>query len=218
MIQIAELIEAEKHFLAIANATNDMIHLNDTEGRIIYANHATEKILGYPINDLINSPAFDIIHPDDQDIIKKDMIGVISNSPDGHLPSREIRLRKKDGCYVDVEVRGFVVELAEKRYIGAIIRNISARKRTEKELDSYRKNLEKMVEERTKKLKKALDEVRTLKGIFPICSFCKKIRDDKGFWKQVEVYIKDHSEADFSHSVCPECMQKHYPGFFTNKE
>ena len=75
-----------------------------------------------------------------------------------------------------------------------------------------------MVEERTKKLKKALDEVQTLKGIFPICSFCKKIRDDKGFWKQVEVYIKDHSEADFSHSVCPECMQTHYPGFFHNEE
>ena len=110
-----ELIEAEKHFLAIANATNDMIHLNDIEGRIIYANQATETILCYPLNDLINCPAFDIFHPDDHDIIKKDMVGIFSNSPDEHLPSREIRLRKKDGCYVEAKVRGFVVKLADKK-------------------------------------------------------------------------------------------------------
>ena len=62
-------------------------------------------------------------------------------------------------------------------------------------------------------LRKALDHIRTLQGILPICSFCKKIRDDQGYWRQVEVYIRDHSDADFSHGICPDCMNRHYPDF-----
>ena len=60
-------------------------------------------------------------------------------------------------------------------------------------------------------LEKALSEVRTLKGIVPICSFCKKVRNDKGYWDQVEVYVRNHTEADFSHSICPDCLAQHYP-------
>jgi len=50
-----------------------------------------------------------------------------------------------------------------------------------------------------------------LRGIIPLCSFCKKIRDDKGYWEQVDIYLQKHSEADISHSLCPECVKKHYP-------
>lgn len=57
----------------------------------------------------------------------------------------------------------------------------------------------------------AMDEVKTLQGIVPICASCKKIRDDNGFWQQVEVYVSDHSDAKFSHGICPECFEKHYP-------
>ncbi|MBN1849725.1 MAG: hypothetical protein JW932_14205 [Deltaproteobacteria bacterium] len=63
-------------------------------------------------------------------------------------------------------------------------------------------------------LQKALREVRVLRGILPICSFCKKIRDDDGYWRQVEVYVKEHSDADFSHSICPDCMKKNYPNIY----
>ena len=59
-------------------------------------------------------------------------------------------------------------------------------------------------------LKKALDEVKTLQGILPICSHCKQIRDDKGYWNKIETYIGEHSEAEFSHSMCPECSDKLY--------
>lgn len=62
-------------------------------------------------------------------------------------------------------------------------------------------------------LEKALSEVKTLRGIVPICSYCKKIRNDKGFWDQVEVYVRDHTEADFSHSICPVCMKIHFPDY-----
>lgn len=63
-------------------------------------------------------------------------------------------------------------------------------------------------------LQKALREVRVLRGILPICSFCKNIRDDDGYWSRVEVYVKEHSDADFSHSICPDCMKKHYPDLY----
>ena len=67
--------------------------------------------------------------------------------------------------------------------------------------------------ERMRDLQKALDDVRTLRGIIPICANCKRIRDDEGCWHQVEVYVRDHSEAQFSHGVCPACMKKLYPEF-----
>lgn len=62
-----------------------------------------------------------------------------------------------------------------------------------------------------KDLEEATKEIKTLKGILPICSSCKNIRDDKGYWRQIESYIEKHSEADFSHSICPECAKKLYP-------
>lgn len=61
------------------------------------------------------------------------------------------------------------------------------------------------------KLRKALHEVKTLSGLLPICSSCKKIRDDTGYWQQIERYISLRSDADFSHSLCPECAEKLYP-------
>ncbi|MHB8070235.1 MAG: Tll0287-like domain-containing protein [Desulfobaccales bacterium] len=75
-------------------------------------------------------------------------------------------------------------------------------------------------EEREKllgELQEAMAQVKVLSGILPICANCKKIRDDQGYWKQVETYIRDHSEADFSHSICPECAKILYPDLLNNK-
>lgn len=60
-------------------------------------------------------------------------------------------------------------------------------------------------------LRNALAQVKKLSGFLPICASCKKIRDDKGYWQQIEAYIRDHSEAEFSHSICPDCVKKLYP-------
>lgn len=65
---------------------------------------------------------------------------------------------------------------------------------------------------RLHELRQALEQVRTLQGILPICMHCKKIRDDAGYWEQVEAYVSRHSDARFSHGICPECLGKHYPG------
>ena len=61
---------------------------------------------------------------------------------------------------------------------------------------------------KTKELQKALDEIEVLKGIIPICAYCKKIRDDEGSWNQLESYVRSHSAAEFSHGICPNCYQE----------
>ena len=74
-----------------------------------------------------------------------------------------------------------------------------------------RGELEKAQQKTILELQKAMNEIKTLEGILPICSFCKKIRDDKGYWEQVEAYFHKCSKAEFSHSICPDCMKKYYP-------
>lgn len=72
-------------------------------------------------------------------------------------------------------------------------------------------------EELVEELQKALSEVKTLSGLFPICSYCKKIRDDKGYWNKLEQYLHQHSGADFTHSICPDCAKRHYGEFYTSE-
>ena len=64
-----------------------------------------------------------------------------------------------------------------------------------------------------RRVEEAIKEVKTLHGLLPICASCKKIRDDEGYWQQVDVYVRDHTEAEFSHSICPDCIKKLYPDF-----
>jgi hypothetical protein len=74
-----------------------------------------------------------------------------------------------------------------------------------------RKQIEREREKLIKQLQKSLAEIKTLSGLLPICASCKKIRDDKGYWNQIESYITDHSEAKFSHGICQGCAKKLYP-------
>ncbi len=111
--------------------------------------------------------------------------------------------------------------------------DITKQKVAEDKLDEYRLHLENLVEQRTtelsesneklhqeairrkntiRELQQALGEVKTLQGILPICAQCKKIRDDKGYWQQVEKYIQDRSNAEFSHGLCKDCLDELYGG------
>ena len=131
------------------------------------------------------------------------------------------------------------IEVQGKALFFSIVHDITERKQAEEALQNYREHLEELVRERTTnlevkneqlmaeiaqrkeaesareklilELQNALLKIRMLSGLLPICSSCKKIRDDGGYWEQIEVYIKDHSEADFSHSICPECADRLYP-------
>lgn len=81
-------------------------------------------------------------------------------------------------------------------------------------LEQYR--LRRQLADTVLELRNALAQVKTLRGIIPICAHCKKIRNDKGFWDQVEAYVAAHSEAAFSHGICPQCAVKHYPEYCRN--
>jgi len=81
-----------------------------------------------------------------------------------------------------------------------VLRDITEKKKAEAER-------EKLIHD----LQEALNQVKTLSGLLPICAHCKKIRDDQGYWREVEIYIEKHSDVGFSHGICPECLEKHYP-------
>ena len=139
------------------------------------------------------------------------------------LPAKSIILNRPQSFYERYKLRIWVAVLFlifQTFAIFALTQNILKRKKAEASLQKARDDLEQRVIERTTELsesnaelQKALDEVKTLRGIIPICSNCKKIRDDQGFWKQIELYIMAHSEAEFSHGICQECAKKLYPEF-----
>ena len=97
----------------------------------------------------------------------------------------------------ELEEKARLLDLANAQ----LLTELAERRRTEEEMRM--KNTE---------LAKAMDSVKSLSGLLPICSGCKKIRDDKGYWSQVESYISKHSEATFSHGLCPGCIEKYFPG------
>ncbi|MCK4653239.1 MAG: response regulator [Candidatus Cloacimonetes bacterium] len=109
--------------------------------------------------------------------------------------------KHKDGTLVPVSISAASI-LVNGKSVGSFViyKDISKQKKAEDER-------EKVIID----LQKALDEVKALSGLIPICSHCKKIRDDSGYWEQVEYYISKRSGVDFSHSICPECMKKYYP-------
>lgn len=69
------------------------------------------------------------------------------------------------------------------------------------------------LETKNAELQKLLEEVKTLRGILPVCSYCKKVRNDKGYWEKVDVYISDHTLAEISHGICPDCLEEHLSDF-----
>ncbi len=134
---------------------------------------------------------------------------------EGDLDSK-IRIQRTDEFGILAETFNSMVANLKKAYIEIKLSN--------DELSEFKNNLEILVEDRTKELRKsnielniALSEVSTLKGLLPICSSCKKIRDDNGYWNQIETYISSRSHAEFTHSICPGCAKKLYPDMYNKK-
>jgi PleD family two-component response regulator len=118
---------------------------------------------------------------------------------------------------VESKVKGFaaggvdyVTKPVESGELLARLMTHLALRRLQKSLEA--KNAE--LQAKNEQLQQALGQVKTLSGLLPICANCKKIRDDQGYWQDVAVYIRDHSEADFTHGICPDCMGKLYPDFY----
>ena len=114
----------------------------------------------------------------------------------------------KDGNPKNVEVHAYPIFDSEGNVSQMIESSLDITERKQAEEER-----EKVIEE----LQDALAKVKTLSGLLPICSSCKKIRDDNGYWNQIEAYIRDRSEAEFSHSICPECRKKLYPELYERR-
>lgn len=96
-------------------------------------------------------------------------------------------------------LRSFRNYMALENYSKRLKEEVTMRKQAEKEKETVIENLN-----------KAIRNIRTLSGLLPICSHCKKIKDEKGKWHKLELYLYEHSEADFSHGICPECAEELY--------
>jgi PAS domain S-box-containing protein len=115
----------------------------------------------------------------------------------------EYRLRRSDGTYRWIFDRGVPFNDADGQFAGYIGSCIDVTDRVEAQAA----------------LRKAQDaELKMLRGLLPICANCKNIRDDKGYWRTVESYVKEHSEAEFTHGICPQCVKTLYPGLLEGKK
>jgi PAS domain S-box-containing protein len=182
--------------------TRDFIFRHDPVGVITYVSPAVERITGYPPEEwLVHYTRHYTDNPVNEygRHITDEMLE--SGAPGPHYI---VEVKHKDGgtVWLEVSKQPYFVNGRVAGIIGAA-RDITKRIGLEKER-------EKLISE----LREALAGIRTLKGLLPICSSCKKVRDDKGYWNQIEAYVSEHSEAEFTHGICPECAQKLYPGYY----
>lgn len=127
--ELSDVYEKNAFFRLLSEYSNDMIHLNDPTGKILYVNPVTDDLLGYGQDEIVNKSASNFTHPEDREKIREDMGQVVQGKK---VPPREIRLLKNNGQYLDVEVKGFVINTeGDGKYIGAVLRDISGRKHNE---------------------------------------------------------------------------------------
>ena len=188
---------------------SDMMVIMDSLGYVVSTNGAVTRSLGYAEADLLKRPIHAILRDEDSDVIFKTILSgnpvrmddksdVIST---GHFDSMLIA---KDGRTIPVGIVVSRLMEGNGRLAGYVIiaRDMTDWKRAEEEKNTL-----------ITKLQYALANIKTLNGLIPICSSCKKIRNDKGFWQMVEEYISEHSEADFSHGICEDCLKRLYPEY-----
>ncbi len=187
---------AVQFLAAIVESTEDAIYGKDLNGAIISWNKAAERIFGYTAEEIAGH-SVSILYPVDR---RDELVDIMERIKLGQRVGlyETVRLRK-DGHFIPVSVTVSPVKDTHGKVVGgsAISRDITLRKNDEAERF-------KLIEELTESLK----QVKTLSGLLPICSSCKRIRDDRGYWQQVETYIADHTHADFTHGICPDCLEK----------
>jgi len=183
------------------NSTVGGLIITDTNGFIRFANPSFCKMFDYSPTNIIDKNAAELFYTKEVRTFS-DVISIIDISKDD---TEEFVVKSKDGTTFTVEVSASNVTSVKGELVGRVASFVNITKRKEVEADR-----EKLIQ----KLQDALDKIKVLRGIIPICASCKKIRDDKGYWNQLESYIREHSEAEFSHGICPDCAQKLYPEFY----
>ena len=178
-----------RRLAVVLKDSNDAITVHDLHGNIIAWNRGAEKMYGYTEAEALKMNIAQIVPLDK----KKETANYLEQIASGEImESFETQRISKDGKILYV----WLVLTCLKDDSGAI--------------DSIA-TTERDITEKKNELRRKEDKVKTLKGLLPICSSCKQIRDDKGYWHQIDFYIRDHSEAEFTHGICPECSEVLYP-------
>jgi PAS domain S-box-containing protein len=185
---IAMATEAGDRFFEIAI---DMLCFLDFNGYFKRLNPAWERCLGFTREELMSRPFIEFVHPDDRQRTLNQNAEVRAG---GRALGFENRYLCKDGSYRWLHWNA--APDTGNKVIYSVARDITERKRLTAER-----------EELLSELQAALTEVKSLQEILPICSYCRKIRDDENYWHTVEGYLSEHTGTRFSHSICPSCME-----------
>ena len=197
---VLSLHGSEQKYRDLFENANDAIFILDSDFNYKDVNKKAVELFGFSREEFLKLNVKDLIPQEQHPVSEKEFDKLRQK---GAYEKFVGKSQTKDGNWLDIEVNSSAI-FKNGKIIGSrdIVRNITERKKAEQEKEALIADLQ-----------KALDEITTLKGILPFCSFCKKVRDDKGYWEQVDIYISNHSEANFSHSICPACAKKHYPEF-----
>jgi PAS domain S-box-containing protein len=168
----------------------DMLCFLDFDGYFKSLNPAWERTLGFTVEELMSKPFIEFVHPDDRERTLNQNRDVRGG---GQALMFENRYLCKDGSYR--WFRWNAAPDAARRVIYSVARDVTAEKQAAEEREQL-----------VRELQAALAEVRSLREILPICSYCRKIRDDENYWLTVEHYFAEHTAVRFSHSICPSCM------------
>jgi sigma-B regulation protein RsbU (phosphoserine phosphatase) len=198
-----------------------VLYVEDEE----YTREAVHQLLQRHVRELVvarnGAEGLALFRESDPDLVLTDILMPVM---DGLKMVKEIRSCCKDvpiivtTAYSETSYMMDAIDLGVDQYVMKPVVSEKLFSALEKcaELIGSRKSEKRHQEERERlieKLQVALAKVKLLSGLLPICASCKKIRDDKGYWNQIESYIIEHSEAEFSHGICPECAKKLYPGY-----
>lgn len=194
--EVEELLRDEiARWRLMIEQSRDGIVVLDGNGAVVESNKKYSDMLGYSMNEMLR------LHVWDWDTnFSRDQLVEMIRTVDASGDHFETQQKRKDGTSIFVEVSTNGIIYHGQKLILCICRDITQRKKNEEEREGL-----------IRELQKALAEVKDLRSILPICSFCKKIRDDQGYWEQVESYLSKHSHVELSHGICPECMKKYYP-------
>ena len=180
----------------------DMLCMLDFNGYFKRLNPAWERTLGYTREELMSRPFIEFVHPDDRERTLKQNAQVRSG---GQALGFENRYLCKDGSFR--WFRWNAAPSSGERVIYSVARDITDAKRAEEEREQL-----------LHELKAAVAEVKTLQAILPICSYCRRVRDDQNYWDTVESYVSRHTSTLFSHSICPSCMKTHVEPQFQDSD
>lgn len=198
-----ELKRSEERFRRLTEGSPYSISILQNN-RIVFINTSGARMIGADDpSQLIGLSVFDFSLDGEREQITERINNIIINKTKYQLSQRKIR--RLDGRLIDVEIATTRFDYQGCPALQLVSRDISAQKKLERER-----------EELIERLQKALEEVKTLSGFIPICPSCKRVRDDIGAWQELELYLKEHSTAEFTHALCPECARHLYPDIFTD--